>query len=901
MLRKALSVLFVALAVSACDSSDTTGLDGAVLDDAAIADAGPTDAAPITCANDDACPLDQHCKDGVCVPGDGNACTETRPCPEGQRCELVDDCGAMRCSGNTCVPTSTGTCSRNEDCASNEVCEGGRCAANTCMTSADCPADQRCQRGTCGPPCTGNDDCGSARFACDTASGECVARCFGDNTCPAGLICEQNLCRPAECTTDAECAARGPNQRCTGEDRGRGRCESFTPCDPSVPNTCPENFTCASNGECEQLPRCVGDRSCAADAYCAGGFCQPATRCTASPCPSGFDCVADRCVPGACRGPSDCTTAGQTCIAGVCRTPPAPTTVVEVRILTPAGFVRPGTTYRFVAIALAASGEVVPGVRFEWTSTATTVANIDASGLATGGARAGTTQITAAVDTGTDLVTSTPVRLVNLGALQPGELRVVAQNQASGAAIANARVELRTSAGLSRATTDATGVARFADVPAGVAVDLTVADPAYDFVSVLGVAGRDLVVPLPPLTRPTIGAGVTGPIDLSQVSSSGALSFSLSGASFASPLLGTDGTALFGGRTFSVRVQNPFGGGGFDVPVPAAATVSFSLMGFPIDLKTTYAVEARAGLRAVWSFGGKLDVGGGGAGGGLGQLGNVLGAVLPFFQTLDHAVRPAVQLVQVPFAIDARDVDGDGDSGELLPDYASFPTVPLRPRVAQSLRYQLVVENARLPLLTDGNANALVVLSGTLVPGVGFVPLGLDGLQDDGGSGLVPSFTTRIAPAHSGLEVGEYAVLAIALRIANGLPGPGSARLFVSPSLPTAVDFTSGWLDAVRGAEHQVAARRVTWPTTAAGAVRVSFASNDGGWVVYAPAAARDLALMPTPMGLVDRTATATATLDAVSLRGGASWEALLDPQTGGALGLDRVTDGFARSPVRRR
>jgi hypothetical protein len=54
-------------------------------------------------------------------------------------------------------------------------------------------------------------------------------------------------------------------------------------------------------------------------------------------------------------------------------------------------------------------------------------------------------------------------------------------------------------------------------------------------------------------------------------------------------------------------------------------------------------------------------------------------------------------------------------------------------------------------------------------------------------------------------------------------------------------------------------------------------------------------------MGLVDRAATATATLDAVSLRGGASLEALLDPATGGALGLDRVTDGFARSAVRRR
>ncbi len=932
---RALPAALLLAALAAC-SDGTTGLDGGL---------GP-DTGLVACSNDDACPADQHCAAGVCTPGSGNACTMDEQCPPAQRCEIVTSCGAARCHGNACVPigtctsttdcrggnciagmcapaptcgadgscpdglvcdrgsntcrpmtTTTSTCTGDDDCEGEDViCAAGACTpAVPCETSAECAADQRCIRDYCRAPCTMDAECGGQRFRCDTATGECQARCLGDGTCPQQQICEMNLCVAEQCRTTADCMA--PNLRCAGADRGHGRCEEFTPCDPQNP-MCPANTTCNAQGECEELPECVGDRNCDANEFCDDGHCQPATSCMAMTCPAGFDCVADRCVPGPCRGLADCPNPGEICLAGVCTTPPAPSFVTEVRILTPAGVVRPGTTYAFIAVALDQAGEVVPGVTFTWVSTATTVASIAQSGVATGGARAGTTDITASVTVpGQGVVTSAPVRLVNIGELADGAVRVTAVSQGTGGVVAGASVEVFVGGvRIGSATTDASGIAQISGVDAGAAVDVTVADTGHDWVSVIGSTAHDLVLTLPPITRSDRAGGLRGPIDLSSVRSTGALGYSVSGASFPSPLIGTDASALFGGELF--RVPLPIGGQ--TIPVPSGSTVEFSFMGTPINLKNTYYARARSGLRAAWSFGGRLDINLGGLGGG-GGAGDILGQVLPYFQRFDHAVRPAFRVLEIPTAADAADVDGDGDTAELAPDWNRFPTIPLRPAVAQSLRFQMVVNNARLPFLADGNANAVVVMSGVLLPGVGFVPLGLDGLQDDMGSGLVPSFTTRIAPAHGGLEVGEYAVVALAIRVtSNGLPGPGAARIATSATLPTAVDLTDGWIDAPRSAELERGARRLTaLPGAGAEMIRMTARSPTGSWEVWVPAGGSGWTFPAVPMGETDRVATgASFTLDAIDLAAGTDARTLFDVTRGGALGVDRVTRGYARAPV---
>ncbi len=883
------------------------------------------------CTNDMQCPPGQACElaTGMCVMTSTTACDDNRPCGPGRDCVdgacepttctdhadcdgwVCDNglcvepmaCGPMGmcpdglfCDNGLCVPAPAEGCDRDDQCTDPQICVFNECVdAIECMSSAECPAELRCQDGECREPCMQDSDCPSRRFTCDMNTGECQARCFGDRTCPDGQICESLLCVPAECTMDSECDTAN-DEECQGADNGHGRCEEVERC--MNDSECPENFFCDPMGTCRELPRCAGDRACEDDEFCDDGHCQPSMSCAMTGCPMDQECIADRCVPGGCRGPADCPTAGEICVAGRCEPPPPPTFITEVRIVTPAGVVRPNTTYRFTAIALNQSGAVVPGVTFAWVSTSTQVASIDTTGLATGHERSGTTSIIATADTGAGLVSSAPVLLTNLGALTAGDVRITALDLASGSAVAGAQVEL-SSAGFGHSTmTSATGVATVTGVPAGAALTVTIAHASYDYVSLIGVGLGDYVVPMPTLTTENRVAGLKGTIDMSMVTSTGNLGYSISGGSFTSPLFTFDARAFFGNGNHNAPVMIP-GGMSFNVPVAANATLEAEVFGTPFTLKSDYYATARQGVRAAWSFGGRVDFdifrGGGGGGG----PGDILGATLPYFQRFQHAVRPAVVLRALPRVMDANDIDNDNDTTELVPDFNNFPGVPLAPSVDQSLRYQLNTGNARLPFVTGGNANTLLVITGAVVPGVGFVPLGLDGLSDNGGNGLVAPFTSRMAPPHSGLEVGRYAVLATAFRSGmRGPDGPGSTQLVIEETLPATVDISSGWLDSPVGAAYDRGARSLNVPVVmGVDMVHTQIQGTDGAWHLYFAPTADPVAIPAAPMGAMDRVASATITANAIDLDG-TSFEGLFDVAAGGVTALDGATKRFARSPV---
>lgn len=919
------SVLTLLAALTLACSDDTMNLD------------------PTACENNDGCPADQWCNGGSCEPGTGNACTTDEECKPGETCDIVRDCGATRCSGNTCVPQSCtshdqcwpddgfvcrdgtcqppeacddtgnclddlfcngdnlcvppdGTCTDDEGCPGDLICVASACVTPTpCTTSDECPPSQNCIQGVCDDPCTENADCGSPAqaYLCDAASGDCFQRCLNDDQCPAGHWCDDEaaqgpggLCILAECTTDAECD-QANDEVCDGKEDGRGHCVMVVRCDQA--GGCPPGFACdTATNTCEPVPACRTDRDCEGSAYCDAGYCIPADDCSAASCPTDFECIGDVCVPAVCRSNADCTVQGEVCIAGACMTPPAPDQVVEVRIITPAGVVRPATTYAFTALALDQAGRAVPGVTFEWLSSDTDVATIDADGLATGGNTEGVTEIRARVQTTGGPVTSTPVELTNLGAA-PAQVHITVVRTTNGTPISGAQVELTSASGTEISTTDQRGLALFTNT--ATPFDVTVAHADHDYVSVMGATSTDLVVPLPAITRPDVAAGIKGTVDLSQVTTQGGLSLSLSGASMPSPLHTFDAAGLFGGDLIQVNV--PMVG---DIGIPAGNTVEVDLMGFQVPLKTEYYATAQPGVRAIWTFGGRIGI----DGGTFGNLNNLIALLIPYFQRFEHGVVPTTTLVGIPTVVDTADFDGDGDVAETIPDWNSFPAQPMQPVVSQSLRYQLSVDN--LPFVSGGNANTLVVIAGALLPGVGFVPLGLDGQTDDNGNGIVQAFVTKTAPAHGGLEAGEYAVIASAVRIDGALPGPGSVRMYVGDSIPTSVDLSDGWLDSPIDATWSGPAREVGLPALpGADLFRVAFTSPDGGWHVYGPApAGGTLAIPPAPAGLVDRTASATVTIDAVDLEQGADPGTLFELTGGGTLGIDRVTRGFSRAIVGR-
>ncbi|MCB9646040.1 MAG: Ig-like domain-containing protein [Deltaproteobacteria bacterium] len=534
----------------------------------------------------------------------------------------------------------------------------------------------------------------------------------------------------------------------------------------------------------------------------------------------------------------------------------------------------------------------MPGVTFEWSSTSSTVATIDAAGVATGGPTAGTTQIRARVQSSIGPVDSAPVRLTNLGPPVAQQIRITVVRQDSGLPVAGAQVELH-SPGPQSGVTDADGVVVFTQTGPAQAYSVTAAHTDYDWVTVLGASTPDLRLELPALSRTDRAAGAKGTVDLGQVTTQGALSLSLSGASLASPLYGSEPAQIFGGDIFNVSV--PMVG---NIPVPAGNTVAVEFMGFPFTLKDTFYTRAQPGLRALWSFGGRIDLGNSGLG--LGDLQNLLAALLPFYQRFEHTVDPAVPMLAVPTVADTSDVNGNGDTTELVPNWSSFPSRTLAPHQAQNLRYSLTVDN--LPFVSGGNANTLVVMSGVILPGVGFVPLGLDGQSDSQGNGIVQSFVTKMAPRHGGLEAGPYGVMVSAIRLdMGGLPGPGSVRLYTSDRLPTAVDLSDGWLDSPVDATFDGGLRQASLPTLpGADLYHLSFAGPEGTWHVYAAAAAgaTQVDVPAAPAGLPDRAAGAAVTVDAVDLVPGADPATLFDAAAPGGIGLDRLTRGFSRAVV---
>ena len=896
---------------------------------AAVALMACSDDSP-ACSTDTDCDDSQLCNEGVCEDISLTACGEDRPCPDELICGADGFCGRADAAdgdldgipderdncpavsnadqadadedgtGDACEESSCGVCPVDEICLSDGACgqqacssdrdcpSGLPCIGTLCRQTHPCDANAECDDvlgvctdGTCVPGCDSDADCGDpAIVGCQ--AGVCLFHCNADrDTCDRNESCEGGYCVPDECSgTGTEDCDEG--LRCAD-----GQCVEYTACDG--PDACHETEQCV-DGICEDRAPCLSDGQCQSGQLCQGGYCLDATGCTGDDqCSDVQDCIGGLCVEGLCRGPADCE-ADQVCENGACLDPPDGATAEKVIILSNPGIILSGQEITFTAVALDAEGNIIAGAPFEWFSSVGGVATMgELTGIATGGAEAGTTQITAGV-VDVDGLLSDPVPLANPGVAPETGMRVTVTEADDGAVLSGATVLVNGS----EATTDDGGAVVFADATSP--YEIHVFAEGMNPVSVYGTTSTEVTLAVTPSsTNATIG-GFTGEFDFAGVTTDGDVDLGLAGASLAGDAIDFDLTTLLGDG-FVTSINSPFGN--FDVPLPGGFVVIVRAMGVSGD-KQSYQVLGRGGLRFAWGMAGRVslfDIIGQFTGGGGGGTADIIAGILPYFESFEHGLR-AIELEELDLIEDADDYDGDGDSSEEIADYENFPELGLAPTVAQTFRTEVSLPGATE--IGGAQTDLALVIAGTTVESVGFVPLGINAASDEG-SGL-GEIILRSAPPHSGLSAGDYAVMALTF---NGdeadvglggidLPDNISGMLLIADTLPTRVEFNGNFPPLPDDSTFDEDDRTLDIEDVSADFYRIRVESAVGTWTVYS-ANSGEILLPNVPGDLPDPVSMPTIKIEGL-LTSDSSLDELVTP-TGAVLRrIDAVVAGFGRT-----
>ncbi|RJO73225.1 MAG: Ig-like domain-containing protein [Myxococcales bacterium] len=479
------------------------------------------------------------------------------------------------------------------------------------------------------------------------------------------------------------------------------------------------------------------------------------------------------CYARSCKSNADCCTR-TFCSGGVC----IPTGdecgfIAAVSIDEDYDVIRKGQMLRLTATAFNANGAVIPtyilDCQFRWSTDNANRVAVDAeTGVITGGDESGPAVITATLGgrSGSRVI-------VNITGLPEGDSRVVVFDDKTGALLDNARVFLN---GAEAAT--AGGIADFpgVDCTAGDGCTLHVFDDGHTYVSAFGLRVNDILIPISPNVDLTTTAGVKGHQDPSPIPEvlQGDVRLGLSGFSIPGNLADLNFESILGEMIKThVKLGTTFDD---DVLLPGG------LEGYLLDspLKDGYRAAGLPGDATLWGLGGYADLNRlievvTGALGDEIDVGAILGAVLPFFENFYHGLKPGFDLPPIEKVVDVNDLNGNGRTDDLIPNYAAMEDIGEALKLTQQQNQAVDLQFGQTPTLGAGCADSVLTLMGVQQAGIGFIPLGVNATLDKRdkddiadcrvGANNDGKVLAKFAPQHSGVTGYPYYALSIALSL----------------------------------------------------------------------------------------------------------------------------------------
>ncbi|HEY1098147.1 MAG TPA: hypothetical protein VGF99_04435, partial [Myxococcota bacterium] len=326
----------------------------------------------------------------------------------------------------------------------------------------------------------------------------------------------------------------------------------------------------------------------------------------------------------------------------------------------------------------------------------------------------------------------------------------------------------------------------------------TLVDPPNDVVIYTGAVQETPVVD-----------GITGTFDFADVKSRGDIRLGLAGAAINAAITDLNFTTIIGEFVdTTVTIDSLTPPEGLTVGLPEGLVIGLGAE----DFKANYvALSDKKGPSVAWALAGRVELSKVGpiieqvSGSDNIDFGGILGAVLPFFATFNHAVVTGLDFNPAPRNGTTGFEEVTIAPNTLMTQLTGYdmPTLPCAPGgfnagACTNALFQLttgtgeaevsqIVSACPAELGADQTCEAVapftsgaVILTGVVVPGQGLVPLGIsagldvvdegdtaDGIAEQAGDNAPAAGTILVdaAPAHDGIEGNLYVTVAIAVDI----------------------------------------------------------------------------------------------------------------------------------------